>query len=273
MAGRASAFAVLGLEPGADSAAIEQAYKRLIKEHHPDREGGDSARAAEIIRAYRELRGGKAARDPLQFNADLSLKRRPRWPIAALAAGAGLGALMFAMGPSVPLPSRPWAAKAELPVHRAAPSPVAADPMSDDLHLDAIDGAVRKALKMYRTGDEMALAAESRDCQRRFRADPGTRMLDQCAAFDDAVAGLEDRDPLRDGGPFAPLAVTGRQWSAASALSADYLAIDGRLDRIRLRVELALVPDVPAVAPAVKAEPPPDPLPPETLPPEGENSN
>jgi hypothetical protein len=98
-------------------------------------------------------------------------------------------------------------------------------------------------------------------------------MLDRCAAFDDAVVGLEDRDPLRDEGPFAPLAVTGRQWSAASALSADYLAIDGRLDKIRLRVELALAPDVPAVAPAVKAEEPPDPLPPDTLPPNSEGAN
>ena len=44
-------------------------------------------------------------------------------------------------------------------------------------------------------------------------------MLDRCAAFDDAVVGLQDRDPLRDKGPFAPLAVTGRQWSAASALA------------------------------------------------------
>jgi hypothetical protein len=36
--------------------------------------------------------------------------------------------------------------------------------------------------------------------------------------------------------------VTGRQWSAAQALSDDNLAIDGRLDRIRLKVELALAP-------------------------------
>ena len=70
-------------------------------------------------------------------------------------------------------------------------------------------------------------------------------------AFDDAVVGLQDRDPLRDRGPFAPLAVTGRQWSAGSQLSDDYLAIDGRLDRIRLRVELALAPeDAPAGAEA-----------------------
>jgi hypothetical protein len=250
MAGRASAFAALGLEPGADSAAVEQAYKRLIKQHHPDREGGDSRRAAEIIRAYRELRGGKG--NPLQFNEDFALRRRPRWPIAALGAGACLGALMLVMGPSVPLPKTLWAATAELPVRRAAAAATASDAISDPLHVDVIDGAVRTALRMYRTGDEMALAAESRDCHSRFRDDPGTAMLDRCAAFDDAVVGLENRDPLRDGGPFAPLAVTGRQWSAASALSADYLAIDSRLDRIRVRVELALVPDVPPIAPAIK---------------------
>ena len=273
MAGRASAFAVLGLEPGADLAAIEAAYKRLIKQHHPDRKGGDSSRAAEIIRAYRELRGGKAASDPLQFNDDFSLRRRPRWPIAALGAGAGLGVLMFLMGPSVPLPKALWAAKADLPAHRGAALEIVSDPMGAALHVEAIDGAVRKALRLYRSSDEMALAAESRDCQRRFREDPGTKMLDRCAAFDDAVVGLEDRDPLRDEGPFAPLAVTGRQWSAASALSADYLAIDGRLDKIRLRVELALAPDVSAAPPAVKVQDPPDPLPPETFPPNGGEAN
>lgn len=90
----------------------------------------------------------------------------------------------------------------------------------------------------------MALAEASRECQRRFRDRPSTRLLDRCAAFDDAVIGLQDRDPLRDRGPFAPLAVTGRQWSAASALSDDYLAIDGRLDQIRLRVEFALAPEM-----------------------------
>jgi hypothetical protein len=67
-------------------------------------------------------------------------------------------------------------------------------------------------------------------------------LLDRCAAFDDAVVELQDRDPLRDQGPFSQLAVTGRQWSAASALSSDYVAIDGRLDRIRQRVEVVLAP-------------------------------
>ena len=79
-------------------------------------------------------------------------------------------------------------------------------------------------------------------------------MLDRCAAFDDAVVGLQDRDPLRDNGPFAPLAVTARQWSAASALSDNDLAIDDRLDQIRLRVEMALAPQVPPVAPPIGNE-------------------
>ena len=92
MAARASAFAVLGLEPGADSAAIEHAYKRLIKLHHPDREGGDSRRAVEIIRAYRELKGGKALIDPLQFNEEIAScgsVRAGRWPPSAPAPPSG----------------------------------------------------------------------------------------------------------------------------------------------------------------------------------------
>jgi hypothetical protein len=248
MAGRVSALAVLGLAPGADSAAIDRAYKSLIKQHHPDRAGGDAGRAAEITRAYRELRGGKAPTDPLQFNEALRAKANGRhWPLAALVAGGGIAALFFVTGPSVPLTRSVSAATSGLPIsHRPAPSP--ADPIAMPLHLGEIDSSVRQALQLYRTKDEMALAGASSDCHRRLRETPGTALLDRCAAFDDAVIGLEDRDPLRDEGPFAPLAVTGRQWSAASALSDDYLAIDSRLDQIRLRVELVLAPQVPPVA-------------------------
>lgn len=247
MAGDASAYAALGLEPGADATAVEQAYKKLIKLHHPDREGGDSARAAEIIRAYRELRGG-AAKDPLEFNEDLPSGREAiRWPLVALFAAVIAGApLLVAPIVRAVVP----AAVARLPLGHPAATAAALDPMDQPLHLGMIDGAVRQALHLSRTKDEMALANASRDCQRIFRADPGLRQLDRCVAFDDAVIQLQDRDPLRDQGPFAELAVTGREWSAASALSNDYLAIDGRLDQIRLRVELALAPEIPPVAPA-----------------------
>jgi hypothetical protein len=255
MAGRASALAVLGLEPGADSVAIEQAYKRLIKQHHPDREGGDGTRAAEIIHAYRALRGGKALIDPLQFNEDFGARRRPRrWPVAAAFAVAGLAAAVMILGPSVPLTHTLLAAGAQLPRHRLAKLNAMPEPMNEELHVKAIDAGVREALHMFRTRDEIALANASRDCQSRFRDNPGTAFLDRCAAFDDAVVGLEDRDPLRDEGPFAPLAVTGRQWSAASSLSDDDLAIDSRLDEIRLRVELKLAPEIAPIAPPASGD-------------------
>ena len=251
MTGRASAFAILGLAPGADSASIEQAYKRLIKQHHPDREGGDAGRAAEINRAYRELRGGKASVDPLQFNEDFAAyRRRRRWPLAAAFAVLGIGAAVLVIGPSAPL-ARVWETRAPLTLTHAAKAATAVhDPMHEALHTRVIDAAVQKALYLFRTKDEIALAEESRDCEHHFRDNPGSMMLDRCAAFDDAVIGLQDRDPLRDGGPFAPLAVTGRQWSEASALSDDDLAIDDRLDQIRLRVELALAPHMTPSAPA-----------------------
>ena len=251
MAGRASAFAVLGLEPGADGLEVERAYKRLIKQHHPDREGGDASRAAEITRAYRELRGGKAAADPLQFNESAERRRRPRWPMAALVGGGVLALLLLTVGSSVPLSGALWANKTHVAVRPASVRIAPRDPIGDPLHLQQIHQAVRQALLLFRTKDEIALANASNNCQRRFRDDPGTKMLDRCAAFDDAVVGLEDRDPLRDNGPFAPLAVTARQWSAASALSDNDLAVDERLDQIRLQVEIALAPQIPPVAPAI----------------------
>jgi hypothetical protein len=119
------------------------------------------------------------------------------------------------------------------------------DAMDQPLHISAINVAARHALYLARTRDEMTLANTSRDCHHELRNDPSLLQLDRCAAFDDAVVQLQDRDPLRDQGPFSELAVTGRLWSGATALSDDYVAIDGRLDRIRLQVELALAPPPP----------------------------
>ena len=249
MAGRASAFAVLGLAPGADAAAIEQAYKRLIKQHHPDRKGGDGSRAAEINRAYRELRGGKAPSDPLQFNEDFgAARKRPRWPVAALSQArrsAGSCRDWAERSSDAPLSGRRGAA-ADPPCRRASGCRTRSAGRS---MTQAIDDAVGEAMHLFRTKDEMALAAPAATASAASATIQAPSLLDRCAAFDDAVVGLQDRDPLRDAGPFAPLAVTGRQWSAASALSDDYLAIDSRLDQIRLRVEIALAPQVPPIAP------------------------
>ena len=238
MAGDASAYAALGLEPNADSATIEAAYKRLIKEHHPDRKGGNAARAAEIIRAYREIRAERNLKDPLELNED--------WPVQAGESRAWVViALLLAIGAGLLVITQPSLSNAEnsRPIaDRVRGAPGVDDPMDQPLHTAAIDRSVHNALQLARSSDEMALASASRDCHHILRSDPSLLQLDRCAAFDDAVVQLQDRDPLRDQGPFSELAVTGRLWSGATALSDDYVAIDGRLDRIRLRVELALAP-------------------------------
>ncbi len=244
MAGDASAYAALGLEPDADDAAIEQAYKRLIKEHHPDREGGDSQRAAEINRAYRELRTARNLKDPLELNEEWS-EDMPSggggWPAFIVMAMAGAALVLLVAGPLGPAADAPRSPALHwLGTGHANVFPM--DPMDQPLHVSAITAAARRALLLARTRDEMALASASRDCHHELRNDPSLLQLDRCAAFDDAVVQLQDRDPLRDQGPFGELAVTGRLWSGATALSGDYVAIDGRLDRIRLQVELALAP-------------------------------
>ncbi len=240
MGGNGSAYAALGLEPGAEWTAIERAYRRLIKQHHPDREGGDAGRASEINRAYRDLRTRFAERDALEFN-DVPAKGAGgqgarRGPLAAggLAVLALLlAASMFGDG-SRKVPISPFTG------HGAGARVSAPDPIEQPLHLGLIDSAVSQALRMSRSSDEMAMAAASRDCHHLLRTSPGVAQLDRCAAFDLAVVLLEDRDPLRDAGPFSELSVTGRLWSGASPLSSDSLAIDGRLNRIRLAVELRL---------------------------------
>lgn len=47
---------MLGLPHGATQAVVLEAYRRLSKLHHPDREGGSDERFMEIQRAYEILR-------------------------------------------------------------------------------------------------------------------------------------------------------------------------------------------------------------------------
>jgi hypothetical protein len=247
MAAHASAYAVLGLDPGADAAAVDRAYRRLIKRYHPDREGGDASRAAEINRAYRELRGPRSTSRELVID-DSHPFDGPRtagsgWVRAALTACALLALLLVTV---------PWMRLFGTPASSSPPTgePVAATArapgaMDEPLELAAVDAAVREAVRIARSEDEVALADASRECHRRLRVDPSLAELDRCAAFDDAVVELQDRDPLRDRGPFSELAVTRRQMTGGTLFSNDYLAIDGRLDRIRLQVELVLAPQLP----------------------------
>ena len=250
-----SAYAALGLQPGADRAAIEQAYRELIKRYHPDRSGGDAARAAEINRAYFELRrepeadssrAGRHSAGRRRRRRSRSRRRRgnPLWPVL-LIAGATLAIIER---------ERLAAAIASIEDLQAAPlsggraSAVAIDSAALDGPLDetAIARSIELAIRLAGRGDEEALANRSRDCHRRMRSDPELEQLDRCAAFDDAVASIDGRDPMNDKGVFSASAITARQMTAASLLSSDYLAIERRLDRIRTVVQLTLRPAPPA---------------------------
>src|SRR3954451_22804560 len=56
---RRDPYHVLGVSPGASSEDLHDAYRRLVKLHHPDRNGGSEEserRFAEIQEAYEEVR-------------------------------------------------------------------------------------------------------------------------------------------------------------------------------------------------------------------------
>jgi hypothetical protein len=255
MGGVRSDLAVLGLEPGADRRAIDDAFRRLMKLHHPDRPGGDSARAAEIIRAYRALRpGAMAATDiELRIRPRRPARRWPWWVAAALAAAASIILLMlYGQSP----PTGPARIGAEVVEGLGLRLPKPPNLIERPLHDESIDSATDDARAMVGGSDEMELAEKSRACHFEFRDSRDLAAFDRCVAFDMAVVLLQDRDPLRDQGPFRQVAVNRRHWSDAALLSSDSLAIDSRLDRIRLRVELRLAPPEPE-----PPRPEPDPAP------------
>ena len=244
MGGHASAYAALGLDPDADLADIERAYKSLIKRFHPDREGGDAERAAEINRAYRELTGRRASGEALEVHHAHETGADDRgWMRLAMVIVIGVAGLLLATGPVTALMSQFVPPK---PIGRIAGVGRGGDPMDQPIHDAEVGEGIRDALRIARKHNDGALLSASRDCHRMLRLQPTITRLDRCAAFDDAVVQLRNRDPMWDRGPFGEPAVTRRQWSSASALSNDYLAVDGRLDRIRLQVELALASRGPA---------------------------
>ncbi|WP_310467073.1 J domain-containing protein [Sphingomonas sp.] len=256
-----SAFVILGLEPGAEPAAIEAAYKKLIKRFHPDRKGGSAKRAAEINRAYSELRNRPAPElerdrgDELSqaiyerdaaIRASRRAKPRPRswWPVllVALAVAALVdrrtvadltAAVSDRMGRVLDQPDFGRGGGAQATAAADLDAPVDAS---------IIAAAVISAQQLVAAGDRDALAERSRRCHFQMREQPSLERLDRCAAFEDAVAMLQGSDLVRDDGHFRASAVTARQMNAARLLSDDYLAIEARLDQIRGRVWLMLSP-------------------------------
>lgn len=258
MRGDAAAYQTLGLEPGADQSAIDLAYRTLIKRYHPDREGGDAERASAINEAYFRLR--KTAGQPVERTEPASvaealyarraarLKRRHQkkrvrfWPLILVP----LALVAYLQRDSLAIMAQDFAAEVqrwiEPSIHDGTDSGGATGSASLDepLASSAITAAVAQAHVLHRSGSEAALEERSRDCHQKLRAEPTLERLDGCAAFDNAVLELQQRDPLRDEGPFGASAITARQISGATLLSPDYLAIDARLDRVRSRVQLLI---------------------------------
>ena len=255
MEGPASAYAALGLAPGAARDEVERAYRELIKRHHPDRSGGDVARAAEINRAYRELR--QAAELPIE--APVRRRRRsrgrgrdgarsPGGPILVMAV-AGL-ALLNAQTISELLASG-WRgmddALTPAAARTAARARLTSGSIDDPLDEQAVALGVRDALAQSPAG---GLTEQSRACHRRLREAPSIGRFDRCAAFDIAASELAG---AREAQRFGASELTARQMNAANLLSGDFLAIERRLDQLRDAVEQRLRPPPPP--PVSAAEP------------------
>src|SRR4051794_24046396 len=143
MAGDGSAYAALGLEPGADAAAIERAYKTLIKRYHPDRADGDAGRATEIIHAYRELRAG--SKDALEFNDFDPLTGQPRlgWVGIALAVVGAILIFVVLAGSLSRLTEVP-----SFPLGKIPAAAAVSDAMDRPLVAGSIDRAVSDAVRI-----------------------------------------------------------------------------------------------------------------------------
>lgn len=252
MTGHDSAYTALGLRPGAKRAEVDEAYRRLIKQHHPDHAGGDGGRAAEINSAYSLLRKRDREWRPqpravaVPPHAPPRRRRSGRFG-TALVGAAAIAAVVLVIRDEVPIREAAWAQPIEAasvaPEADAAPDPriVEANQMDEPLSASLINKAVTDAVQLYQLEDVKFLDEYSRACTSWMRERPSVGAFDSCTAFDEAVAILQSADPSYDSGPFNPTALTARQMRAARLISADSMLADLRARQIRTLVEVALL--------------------------------
>lgn len=251
----AYAYAVLGLRPGAGRAEVDQAYRRLIKLHHPDRAGGDGGRAADINRAYTFLRTHGLAAGPQARWVPTEVRPPPRRPSSRRSSWAFICVVLLGViGAYVALNARGTGRHAvEIRWPDTDPPPVSGgmSPLAsfeEPLHDPVIDSAVAEAMTFYSAKDSAGAAIYSRDCQNNLRREPNLAWFDACAAFDEATLTLAGGDPDVQSGAFSDSEVMAREMSAARVLSDDILGADSRLHQIRSKVEMRLLPALDAAA-------------------------
>jgi hypothetical protein len=226
---------VLGLTPGASRDMIEAAYRRLIKQHHPDL-GGDAEKAKAIIHAYRSLlRSGR--RVPVVVSAppaDGAAKRR--WPAVTLAAAASLllwGAPWPAGQPKMerdPVRAREAVSEPSAPERPVAPL-LLPKVMPDSA---AVEAGVEELASFL--GMKPAFALDySRACAADLERLPGDGLLDHCLAFDLAAARAFPAEEW-----WREKAMTARHVRAAKVVLEDAVLAEARIREVRQQVERQL---------------------------------
>lgn len=244
-----TAYATLGLRPGASRAQVDEAYRRLIKLHHPDKSGGDLLRAAEINHAYTLLRRDRLAAGPHSFRAaaiiprQVPARRRGGWVFTAVLLAIIMGGVAAMQAASAGRFGHPI--RLSLPIEQKADEVSVAEPLisfDDPLYSTVIDAAIAQAFNFHQTRDSSGADMYSNDCQRRLRTERSLAWFDACAAFDEARLTLGSGDVAADPNAIGDDGIDAREMAAAHALSDDSLGADLRLHEIRSQVELQLVP-------------------------------
>lgn len=226
-----SPYETLGLRPGASREAVESAYRRLIKQHHPDL-GGDGTAARAIIAAYRELRRGEG-RQPTVLKAPSPIKRRRRFGAMTTMVLVAVGLLWWAPWPTLELNRAGAMQSATIVQPGPAPSPSPALLPRVDPDVAAVEAGVMEARRLRRQSPDQ-LPGYSRSCVADLQRLPSDALLDHCLGFDMAatlqlqLAGTEARHARR-------------HLEAAKQVLQDPVLAQARVSKIRRLVEQRLL--------------------------------
>ena len=251
MTGATSPYILLGLKPDADRAAIDEAYRRLIKLHHPDRSGGDATRAAEINFAYARLkRAGESYPDRASAAVDADIARRAanaHPPLQASARRSLLWPALIMLVALVAITNRErivdWSANSSArPAVSAAaqPGPVIQPVrarLSGPPDPAMVAHGVAVAATLLARRSLVVAGSRSEACFDQLDAAPDPDLFDRCVAFDAAVVALTGSAMLEQHSPFSLAAMARRHIRAARLLSTDDKASRARLARIRSEVD------------------------------------